>query len=376
LKEIRKTVTVGLEIPNEPFDPSDLLQELKLLLSNLGIEVVGRFIQRRKTIDPATLIGKGKAHEAALLCKTLGADLLVTDEALSPVQMANLRNILGIEVWDRPYVIMKIFEARAYTSEAKLQVELAKCRYEIPHLKGLGLQMSRAGGGIGTRGPGETEFERHRRKLERKVKYITAKLEHVKQMRKIQRKRRNKAGLMTFSLAGYTNSGKSTLLGALAYDKGIVAKDQLFCTLDTFVRQMVLPGGAKILLADTVGFIRKLPPELVAAFRTTLEEIILSDMVLIVLDAGSDKVTEHFDVIQDYLGSFGASGIPRLVILNKIDMIDESERDFMVSRFKNIGEKVVATSAVTGLGLKRLKDVLEKETSILKDMKRSESYAS
>lgn len=376
MKEIRRAVIVGLKTSNDRFDVADLLDELGLLLANLHIVVVGRLVQKMNVVDSATLIGSGKASEACLFCKSLGADLFVTDEEVTPVQMSNLNKILGIEIWDRPYVIMKIFEARAHSYEAKIQVELAKCRYEIPRLKGLGFQMSRTGGGIGTRGPGETEFERHRRKLERKIKHISLKLDHVKQMRKIQRKRRTKAGLMTFSLAGYTNSGKSTLLRTLTSDKSIMVKNQLFCTLDTFVRKMVLPKGNKILLADTVGFIRKLPPDLVAAFRTTLEEIILSDVILIVIDASSEKVSEHFDVIQEYLGTFGASDIPRVLILNKADIVDEDRKNFLISMFNNIGERTIAVSAVTGSGIEDLKEILDMEVDIFRNKKRSEGYAS
>ncbi len=376
MKIYNKAVIVGIETPDDIFETSVLLEELKLLLSNLNIYVVGEVVQKRTAPDPAFLIGKGKSTEVSLFCKTQGADLLVTDEELNPIQKLNLKKVTGLEVWDRPYVIMKIFEARAHTAEAKLQVELARCRYEIPHLKGLGLQMSRPGGGIGTRGPGETEFERHRRKLERKIKNISASLDEVKKRRSLQRKRRKKAGLITFSLAGYTNSGKSTLLKILSSDQSIIVKDQLFCTLDTFVRQILLPSGKKVLLADTVGFIRKLPPDLVAAFRTTLEEIVLSDVILIVLDGSLEKVMEHFAVIQETIHNFGASRIPRLIILNKMDLVTEEDRNFLLSRFIHMGENVVAVSALTGLGLDTLKEKLEKETILSRDMKRSEGYAS
>ncbi len=371
-----KAVIVGLETPDDLFETSVLFEELRLLLSNLDIYVVGEVVQKRMAPDPAFLIGKGKSAEVSLFSKTLGADLLVTDEELTPIQKVNLKKATGLEVWDRPYVIMKIFEARAHTAEAKLQVELARCRYEIPHLKGLGLQMSRPGGGIGTRGPGETEFERHRRKLERKIKNISARLDEVKKRRSLQRKRRKKAGLITFSLAGYTNSGKSTLLKTLSSDQNIIVKDQLFCTLDTFVRQILLPSGDKVLLADTVGFIRKLPPDLVAAFRTTLEEIILSDVILIVLDGSLVKVMEHFAVIQETIHDFGASRIPRLIVLNKMDLVTEEDRNFLLSRFIHMGEKVVAVSALTGSGLDKLKEKLDKEAILSRDMKRSEGYAS
>jgi GTP-binding protein HflX len=376
LRSLKKAVIVGLETPEDIYDMTDLLEELTLLLANLNIDVAGEVVQKRASKDPAFLIGKGKAQEIALFGKSVGADLVVTDEELTPIQMANLRKTTGMEVWDRPYVIMKIFEARAHTAEAKLQVELAQCRYEIPHLKGLGLQMSRAGGGIGTRGPGETEFERHRRKLERKVRSITAKLENVKKRRELQRKRRNKSGLMTFSLAGYTNSGKSTLLRKLTSDDTIIVKDQLFCTLDTFVRKLELPSGRTVLLADTVGFIRKLPPGLVAAFRTTLEEIVLSDVILMVLDVSVNNIMEHFNVIQETLNGFQASGIPRIVVLNKIDLLDGEQKEFLLSRFRERGETVAAVSALTGKGVQELQNELDRQLSFSRQLKRSDGYAS
>lgn len=376
MRSLKKAVIVGLETPEDIYDMTDLLEELTLLLANLNIEVAGEVVQKRVSKDPAFLIGKGKAHEIALFGKTVEADLVVTDEELTPIQMANLRKTTGLEVWDRPYVIMKIFEARAHTAEAKLQVELAQCRYEIPHLKGLGLQMSRAGGGIGTRGPGETEFERHRRKLERRVRSITGKLESVKKRRDLQRKRRNKSGLITFSLAGYTNSGKSTLLRKLTSDDTIIVKDQLFCTLDTFVRKLELPSGRTVLLADTVGFIRKLPPGLVAAFRTTLEEIVLSDVILMVLDVSVNTIMEHFNVIQETLNGFQASGIPRIVVLNKIDLLNGDQKEFLLSRFREMGETVVAVSALTGIGVQELQNELDRQLSFSRRLKRSDGYAS
>lgn len=376
MRSLKKAVIVGLETPEDIYDMTDLLEELTLLLANLNIEVAGEVVQKRVSKDPAFLIGKGKAHEIALFGKTVEADLVVTDEELTPIQMANLRKTTGLEVWDRPYVIMKIFEARAHTAEAKLQVELAQCRYEIPHLKGLGLQMSRAGGGIGTRGPGETEFERHRRKLERKVRSITGKLESVKKRRDLQRKRRNKSGLITFSLAGYTNSGKSTLLRKLTSDDTIIVKDQLFCTLDTFVRKLELPSGRTVLLADTVGFIRKLPPGLVAAFRTTLEEIVLSDVILMVLDVSINTIMEHFNVIQETMNGFLASGIPRIVVLNKIDLLNGDQKEFLLSRFREMGETVVAVSALTGIGVQELQNELDRQLSFSRRLKRSDGYAS
>jgi len=358
LKRYNTAVILGLDTPSTRFLEEDL-DELALLLSNLGIEVVGQIVQKRDTPDPAFLVGKGKASEAGLFCKSTGADILVSDERLSPTQKANLQGQAGIEVWDRAFVIMKIFEARAYSAEAKLQVELARCKYEIPHLKGLGQQMSRAGGGIGTRGPGETEFERHRRKLERRVRDILSKLKVVRRRRDYQRKRRHKAGLLTVSLAGYTNSGKSTLLRTWSSDDTLSVADQLFCTLDTFVRRVHLPRGTEILVSDTVGFIRKLPPDLVAAFRTTLEEITSSDLVLFVVDLSAPNIMDLFNVVQETLYDIGASAIPRIIVLNKIDKVDNDTVDSWRDRFEHMGEIVACTSALNGQGLDVLGDLIE-----------------
>jgi len=359
LKRYKSAVILGLETSSTEFLEEDL-QELSMLLSNLGIEVVGQIVQKRESPDPAFLVGKGKALEAGLFCKSTGADVLVSDERLTPTQKANLQSQIGIEVWDRAYVIMKIFEARAYSAEAKLQVELARCKYEIPHLKGLGQQMSRAGGGIGTRGPGETEFERHRRKLERRVRDILSKLKTVRRRREYQRKRRHKAGLLTVSLAGYTNSGKSTLLRTWSSDETLSVADQLFCTLDTFVRRVHLPGGTEILVSDTVGFIRKLPPDLIAAFRTTLEEITSSDLVLLILDLSVPNIMELFNVVQETLYDIGASAIPRIIVLNKMDKVDNETVNSLRDRFEHMGEKVACTSALNGQGLDYLGDMVEK----------------
>jgi len=358
LKRIKKAVILAIDTPRTEF-LEDVLDELSLLLENLGIEVVGQIVQKRDTPDPAFMVGSGKALEAGLFCRSMGADILVSDERLSPTQRANLQQKTGIEIWDRAFVIMKIFESRAYTAEAKLQVELARCKYEIPHLKGLGQQMSRAGGGIGTRGPGETEFERHRRKLERRVRDILSKLKAIRKRREYQRKRRHKAGLLTVSLAGYTNSGKSTILRRWSSDQNLAVADQLFCTLDTFVRRVRLPGGMEILVADTVGFIRKLPPDLIAAFRTTLEEITSSDLVLLILDISAGNMVDTFNIVQETLYDIGAAALPRMIVLNKIDKVDSDTVRTWSTRFQEMGEKVICMNALNGQGLEDLGHMVE-----------------
>lgn len=329
------------------------LDELVLLLSNLSIPVVGRILQKRRAPDPATFIGKGKALEMKDFAAAVEATLLVVDDTLTPTQRSNLRKITGLEVWDRAFTIMMIFEQRANTSEAKLQVELAKLRYEIPSLKGLGHQMSRLGGGIGTRGPGETEFERHRRKLERRIKYIEKNLQDVLKRRNQHRYRRSRDGVPVVSLVGYTNSGKSTLLRSLSHDSGIVAENKLFSTLDTVTRNIRNSDGQSFLLSDTVGFIRKLPPELIAAFRATLEEVAGADLLLLVLDASSPDPMNSFDVVLSTLKEIGADEIPRIIVLNKIDCATE-ESLFIAAGIASRGEEVVRASALRGEGLGEL----------------------
>ena len=356
---VRKALLAALELPKQEFDTSVLLEELKLLLENLGIETVGTAVQKRDKQDPAFLVGKGKAEELGLFCKSSGATLIVCNESLSPGQKSSLQKCTGVEVWDRPFVIMKIFEKRAATSEAKLQVEMALCKYEIPHLKGLGAQMSRLGGGIGTRGPGETEFERHRRKLERRVRDIGKKLELLKRKRSLQRDRRRKMNIPVVSLVGYTNSGKSSLLRVLSRDLSLVAENRLFSTLDTFMRKVRLPSGREILLSDTVGFIRDLPPGLVAAFRTTLEEIETSSFLVIVLDASAPDLYEIKGVVEKTLHEIGAGKIPRLFALNKADLLDADSLEMICSRLIDTGEAAVSTSAVLGTGIPEFLDLLD-----------------
>ncbi|WP_299075434.1 GTPase HflX [uncultured Fretibacterium sp.] len=356
-------ILVGLSLPDREGEPVDSLDELALLLGSLGIETLGSVVQRRESPDPACLIGRGKAEEVRLFCLSRSARYVVVDERLSPVQKSTLEKLTGATVWDRPFVIMKIFERRAVTAEARLQVELALTRYEIPHLKGLGLQMSRTGAGIGTRGPGETEFERHRRRLERRVREISRKLENVRRQRRLVRDRRKKRGIPTVSLVGYTNSGKSTLLKALSGDASILAEDRLFSTLDTSVRRIVLPGGGAVLFSDTVGFIRNLPPALVAAFRATLEEIREAELLLLLLDASAPEAMSTYEVIVDTLTEIECRELPRLLVLNKLDAIPPEEAESLALALRAKGEDVLGISALQGTGLRGLLMSVERELS-------------
>ncbi len=330
------------------------LEELRLLLANLDVRVTGSVLQARRGPDPSSYIGSGKVSEIAQIMKEQGAELLVIDARLTPGQLANIKGVVSGDVWDRPLVIMKIFEKRAHTSEAKLQIELAKCRYEIPFLKGLGKQMSRPGGGLGTRGPGETEFERHRRKLERRVLSISRELETVRKRRRNHRERRKRAGFMSVALAGYTNSGKSTLLQTLSKDPGIVAEDRLFSTLDPTVRRVSLPTGKTVLVSDTVGFIRKLPPDLLAAFRATLEEVAAADLLLVVLDGSQKDYREDLAAVEDVLASIEAGSTPRIIVLNKTDLMNEAQIESACGKLQGEGNMVFPVSALKGDNLGNL----------------------
>ena len=334
-------------------DTDTSLDELILLLKNLSVPVAARVKQHRDAPDPASFIGSGKALEITEFASKERATLLVVDDFLTPTQKSNLQKMTSLEVWDRAFVVMKIFEKRAHTAEAKLQVELAQYRYEIPSLKGLGHQMSRTGGGIGTRGPGETEFERHRRKLDRRIKYITQKLDEIRKRRKERRDRRKRNVVPLVALVGYTNSGKSTMLKSLSKDDSILSADRLFSTLDTLVRRIDFRDGGSFLLSDTVGFMRKLPPELIAAFRATLEEVTEADLLLLVLDSSDIEPVDNYNIVIDTLKELDADQLPRITVLNKTDRAGESI-EFTAMELRAKGEKTVNTCALTGDGFSEL----------------------
>lgn len=347
-----KAVIAAVDLGSDP-ELEVSLDELVMLLENLEVPVSARIVQKRKMPDPGSFLGAGKAEEIKEYAVPNEVTHLVVDDFLTPTQKSNLQKLTGLTVWDRAFVIMKIFEARAHTSEAKLQVELAQYRYEIPSLKGLGHQMSRTGGGIGTRGPGETEFERHRRKLDRRIKNIEKHLEEVRRRRGERRDRYRRDGVKLAALVGYTNSGKSTLLRELSRDSEIAAKDQLFSTLDTVVRKISARDGSSFLLSDTVGFIRKLPAALVAAFRATLEEASNADLLLIVLDSADKDPGSAFEIVLETLKELEADALPRLVVLNKMDKSGEGA-EYTAAELRARGEKVVCVSALKRTGFEEL----------------------
>lgn len=312
-----RAILVGLN-DDEGYDS---MAELAELASTAGAQVVGKSVQKRRTVDNATYIGSGKAAELTLLGSELEAELYIFDDELSAVQLRNLEEILGARVIDRTALILDIFAARANTREGKLQVELAQLQYRLPRLTGLGGALSRQGGGIGTRGPGEKKLEIDRRRIKRRIYELEQELGEIKKQRELRRARRQKNEQPLVALVGYTNAGKSTLLNALS-GSDVLAEDMLFATLDPVVRQVTLPGGTEALVSDTVGFINKLPHDLIKAFHSTLEEVSNSDLILHVIDASSSYFDVQMSVVEDVLCELKAIDTPRINVYNKQDKPD------------------------------------------------------
>ena len=335
-----------LSIPE--FDADESLAELRTLAGSAGAKVVGEILQRRDRPDPATLIGAGKLEEIAGAAASVNADLLLFDHDLTASQQRNIEKIVKRRVIDRTQLILDIFARHARTREGQLQVELAKLQYMLPRLAGRGVEMSQLGGGIGTRGPGETQLETDRRKIARRVRHVEQQLENVRRIRAQQRQRRESAPVAVVALVGYTNAGKSTLFNALTR-AAVLASPRMFATLDPTIRGVVLPSKRKILMSDTVGFIRNLPHTLVSAFRATLEEVQRASLIVHVSDASSRLSAEQDAQVEIVLKELEAEKKPRLRVMNKIDLLDvevaESLRD---------DAKTVYVSAAEGRGLDRL----------------------
>lgn len=303
-------------------DSEKSLEELARLADTAGAVVVGTMLQKKTRSDTSTYIGSGKADELALACQAKDADIVIFDDELSGVQTRNLEDILrGVKVLDRTTLILDIFAQRAQSREGRLQVELAQMAYQLPRLMGHGVSMSRLGGGIGTRGPGETRLEMDRRRIRRRMSDLRNEIKELEAQRSLRRARREKNRVPVVALVGYTNAGKSTLLNKLS-DAGVLAEDKLFATLDPVVRTVKLPSGGEFLLVDTVGFISKLPHALVDAFKSTLEETLLADILLIISDGSSDEMHHQHDVVLEVLASLGASDRPMLDVINKVDLLD------------------------------------------------------
>ena len=341
------------------FDADESLAELRNLAESAGAKVVGEILQRRERPDPATLIGAGKLEEIAGAAASVSADVLLFDHDLSPSQQRNIEKIVDCRVIDRTQLILDIFARHARTREGQLQVELAQLHYMMPRLAGHGVEMSQLGGGIGTRGPGETKLETDRRKIARRVRHLEQQLENVRRIRAQQRQRRESAPVATVALVGYTNAGKSTLFNALTR-AGVLSSPKMFATLDPTIRGVDLPSKRKVLLSDTVGFIRNLPHTLVSAFRATLEEVQRASLILHVSDASSRLSAEQDAQVEIVLKELDAENKPRLRVMNKIDLLDEEVARSLQTGGVRHDSKTVYVSAVEGTGLETLLERIDK----------------
>ena len=334
------------------FDADESLAELRTLAESAGARIVGQILQHRDRFDPATLIGAGKLEELAGAAASVNADVLLFDHDLSPSQQRNIEKIVHRRVIDRTQLILDIFARHARTREGQLQVELAQLQYMLPRLAGRGVEMSQLGGGIGTRGPGETQLETDRRKIARRVRHVEQQLENVRRIRAQQRQRRESAPVATVALVGYTNAGKSTLFNALTR-AGVLSSPKMFATLDPTIRGVELPSKRKVLLSDTVGFIRNLPHTLVSAFRATLEEVQRASLILHVSDASSRLSAEQDAQVEIVLKELEVEKKPRLRVMNKVDLLDDEVAQSLIADAGRSG-KTVYVSAVEGAGLDRL----------------------
>lgn len=337
-KTIEKAILAAADIGE--YDCESSLDELSELAKTAGAEEIARVIQKRDAYEPATVIGEGKLAELKELCQNLGATLLIFDCELTAAQIRNIEDETNVRVIDRTMLILDIFAGRAVSREGKLQVELAQLRYRLPRLMGIGTSLSRLGGGIGTRGPGETQLETDRRHIRRRIDKLSAELKDLEMRRGYSRERRRKDSVQVGAIVGYTNAGKSTLLNLLT-GAGVLAEDKLFATLDPTSRAIELPDGRSLLLVDTVGLIRRLPHHLVEAFKSTLEEAACADIIIHVCDVSDPEAAEKADVTLKTLADLGAAEIPVVTVLNKCDKIAENipedDSTVKISALKNEG---------------------------------------
>ena len=353
-----RVILVGVSLADSD-DAEQSLDELEELARTAGALCVGRVLQKREQMHPATYLGRGKTGELKDLIWETQADGIICDDELSPAQIGNLKDELGVKIMDRTLLILDIFAARASTSEGKIQVELAQLKYRQSRLMGLGTSLSRLGGGIGTRGPGEKKLEMDRRLIKGRISQLTRELKEVKRHRQLTRESRAKSRIPVIAIVGYTNAGKSTLLNALT-GAGILAEDKLFATLDPTTRNLKLPGGQEVLLTDTVGFIRKLPHHLIEAFKSTLEEAKYADLLLHVVDASNPQMDQQMHVVYETLRELEASDKPVITAFNKKDRFvgEYAPRDFQA-------ERTAFISAKTGEGVEELlacvEDVLREQ---------------
>ena len=349
-----RAVLVGLNadcFKKEQIATDETLEELDALLQTAGGFCTGKILQNRHAPDPHSFIGEGKALEVKMLVEATQSTMVIFDNELSPGNIRALEEIIGVTVLDRSALILDIFAQRAKTKEGRLQVELAQYQYLLPRLSGMGKSLSRQGGGIGTRGPGETKLESDRRHIRERIARLQSELEQVRQVRSVQRERRMKNSVPVVAIVGYTNAGKSTLLNYLT-DAGIPANNRLFDTLDTTSRQLTVSDNLDVILTDTVGFIAKLPHHLVDAFRATLEELEYADLLLHVIDSADENRQEHIEVVDRLIAQLAKPGTPVLRCYNKADLVEKTDIP--------IGEDVVAISAATGSGMTQLLAAIEK----------------
>lgn len=377
--QAERTLVVGIEVTGRQrlfagqraggAEADESLAELVVLAQSAGAEVVERISQARPALDPATMVGSGKVAEIKARVEADGVETVIFDHDLTPTQLRNLERKLQVKVVDRTQLILDIFARRARTSEGQLQVELAQLSYLLPRLAGRGTQMSRLGGGIGTRGPGETQLETDRRRIGGRISKLKTEIERVRATRGVQRSQRQAVPLSTIGLVGYTNAGKSTLFNRLT-GAGVLADARMFATLDPTVRQIRLPSRRRVLLSDTVGFIRNLPTTLVDAFRATLEEVTAAALLLHVVDLASPLAGEQSAHVLKLLGEIGAERTPQILVLNKSDRLSEAERGQELSALTHrlLGEtarqnatRAVLISALTGAGLPELLEVVDQE---------------
>lgn len=344
-------------------DAEESLAELARLADTAGADPVWRILQRRDSPDPGTYLGRGKLAELREAGPGLDLDLVIFDDELSPAQQRNLEKELKVDVVDRVALILDIFAQHASSRAGMLQVELAQLRYRLPRLRGRGVEMSRLAGGIGTRGPGESQLEVDRRRIQRRIAKLEQERAKLDQTRETQRKSRQRTGIPVVALVGYTNAGKSTLLNALT-DAGVLTEHQLFTTLDAKLRRLRLPGGEEVLLADTVGFVKKLPHELVEAFRSTLEEVRGADLLLHVIDGSAHGVERHLQAVREVLTEIDAHRIPELFVVNKLDVAPPG----VMETVARLHEDVVGISAQTGEGLDKLLEAVARKLRSLMDI--------
>jgi len=358
-KEVERVILVGVSAEDGD-DTEKSLEELEELAKTAGAVTVGCMIQKREKMHPTTYVGKGKIDEIKDLIWETEATGVICDDELSPVQLNNLEDALDIKIMDRTLIILDIFAARASTNEGKIQVELAQLKYRQSRLIGLGKSLSRLGGGIGTRGPGEKKLEMDRRLIKGRIAQLNRELADVKRHREITREQRNRSRIPVVAIVGYTNAGKSTLLNALT-GAGVLEEDKLFATLDPTTRNLMLPSRQEVLLTDTVGFIRKLPHHLIEAFRSTLEEARYADIILHVVDSANEQMDEQMHIVYETLTNLKVVNKPVITVFNKQD---RRSSQGVIRDFK--ADHVLKISAKTGSGLEELKETIEK---VLRDQK-------